>query len=559
MIWRIRLVVILIIAAFLLIVGRLFYWQIVRGGELSVLGEKQYTSHLVLRPLRGQIQTSDSFSIAANSQAFLLYGEPQKIEDKKKVVSALAKILSMDEASVSAAFAPGLKWVPIKSKVSVVEKNEIEKLSLKGLGFERQDVRFYPEASLAAHVLGIVASDEKGDSKGYFGLEGYYDRQLRGREGELREFIDVFGKPILVKNPFTADKIDGRTLVLNIDRTIQFIVEDKLRLGIERYGAKGGSVAVMEPGTGAILALASFPTYDPSKFGQYDEALFKNPFISDTYEPGSAFKPLIMSGALNENLVKPDTICTTCKGPVSIAGYTIRTWNDKYYPDTTMMKVIEHSDNTGMVFVAQKLGTAKAYTYISAFGMGEATGIDLQEETSPTLRPEKKWGLLDLATTSFGQGIAVTGIQMLRALAAIANGGNLMEPHVVAKIIDPDGKEIIISPKMVRKVISEKTAKVMTEMMVNAVDNGEARFAKPKGYRIAGKTGTAQIPIAGHYDPNKTVASFVGFAPADKPRFIMLVKLDQPTSSPFGAETAAPLFFTIAKDLFTYYGIPPNE
>lgn len=559
MIWRIRLVTILIVTFFALIIARLFYWQVIRGGELSLLGKKQYTSTSILKPARGEIETNDNFPLVANKQAFLLFAEPQKIEDKKIVARSLAKILEIEEASISASLNQDLKWVPIKSRISMPQKEEIEKLALQGVGFESQGIRSYKEASLAAHLIGIVASDDRGEDKGYFGLEGYYDRQLRGRKGEIREFIDVFGKPILVKNPFTAEKIDGRTLVLHIDRTLQFIVEEKLRQGIERYGAKGGSVAVMEPKSGAILALASFPAYDPGKFQDYDETLFKNPFISDIYEPGSIFKPLIMAAALNEDVVKPDTVCTICSEPINIAGYTIRTWNNKYYKDTNMIKVIEHSDNTGMVFVSQKLGPKKFYSYLSAFGMGEPTDIDLQEESSPTLRNQDKWGELDTATASFGQGVALTGIQMLRAIATIANGGNLMEPHVVAKIIDSDGKEIVIPPKVIRTVISEKTAKIVTEMMVNAVELGEARFAKPKGYRVAGKTGTAQIPIAGHYDPNKTIASFVGFAPSDEPRFIMLVKLDQPTSSPFGAETAAPLFFSIAKDLFTYYNIAPTD
>lgn len=559
MIWRIRLLSGIFLFLFFLIIVRLFYWQVVRGSELSTLGSRQYTSVVKLDAIRGQIRASDNFPLASQKLVFLLFVDPKLVEDKKKTAKILSEFLEMEEATLSALLNKDLRWVQIKGKVPNEIKEKVEKLELSGVGFERQDSRFYPEASMAAHLLGIVAKDEAGKDLGYFGLEGYYDRQLRGRGGEERELIDVFGRPILVKNPFREEKIDGRSLVLHVDRTVQFIVEEKLKLGIEKFGAKGGTVVVMDPKTGGILASASIPTYDPSHFEEFGESFFKNPLVSETYEPGSVFKPLVMSAALNESLVKPDTICTQCQGPVTIGDYTIQTWNNKYYKDTTMAEVIEHSDNTGMVFVSQKLGLEKLLSYLKAFGLGEITEIDLQEESAIPLREKDTWYPIDLATASFGQGVAVTPIQMLNAISAIANGGTLMEPHVVAKIVESNGKEIAIPSKVVREVISQQTAAEMSEMMVKAVDLGEAKFAKPKGYRIAGKTGTAQIPIAGHYDPNKTVASFVGFAPVPDPRFVMLVKLNEPTSSPFGSETAAPLFFSIAKDLLVYYGIAPSE
>lgn len=559
MIWRVRLIVVLILLSFFLILTRLFYWQVIRGPELSSQGKKQYTSVVFLKPARGQIRAHDGFPLVSEKLAYLVFANPNNIKEKNKVSKTLSQLLNIDEATLSASLGKDLQWVALAHNVTSQLIAKIEQLKINGIGFEREDVRFYPESSMAAHLLGIVASSEEGEDRGYFGLEGYYDRQLKGRSGEVRRVIDVFGRPVLFRNPFMEDKVDGRSLTLYIDRTIQFIVENKLREGVEKYGAKRGSVAIMDPKTGGILALASYPSYDPAHFQTYSESDFKNPFVSEAYEPGSIFKVLVMAGALNENVVKPTTVCDICSGPVTIGDYTIRTWDNKYYPNTDMMKVIEHSDNTGMVYVAQELGLDKLFGYISSFGIGDVTGIDLQEETSPNLRPKDKWYPIDLATTGFGQGIAVTGIQMLRAVSSIANGGNLMEPHVVEKITPLDGKEITIPPKVVRNVISEKTAKIVTEMMVNAVDNGEARFAKPPGYRVAGKTGTAQIPISGHYDPNKTVTSFVGFAPADDPKFVMLVKLDEPSSSPFGAETAAPLFFTIARDLFTYYNIAPSE
>jgi len=410
---------------------------------------------------------------------------------------------------------------------------------------------------MAAHLLGFVGSDVNGADVGYFGLEGYYDRQLRGIDGSMRLEKDAHGAPILIGSEERLPPEDGRTLTLHIDKVAQQLVERRLKEGITRYGAKEGSVVVMEPETGGIIAMASFPNYDPRNYSQFDKSLYKNPIVGSSYEPGSTFKALIMAAAINEKLITPDTIMDE-SGPVQIGPYVIRTWNNEYNGKISMTEVLEHSSNVGMVFVAQQLGREKLLAAIRKFGFGKLTNIDLEDEASPELRPDKEWAVVDEYTASFGQGIAVTPIQMVRALAALANGGKMMEPHVVKEIKDAKGKVTTVQPKVVSQVISPETARIVTEMMVAAVDNGEAKWAKPKGYRVAGKTGTAQIPVAGHYDATKTIASFVGFAPADKPRFVMLVTLREPSSSPWGSETAAPLFFTIARDLFTYWGIPPQ-
>jgi cell division protein FtsI/penicillin-binding protein 2 len=266
-----------------------------------------------------------------------------------------------------------------------------------------------------------------------------------------------------------------------------------------------------------------------------------------------------MSAAIDAGLVTPETKCTICAGPVETGGYEIRTWNNEYNADATMTDVILHSDNTGMVFTGRLLGLDRMLGYLKKFGIGDMTNIDLQGEETPTLRPRDDWYPIDLATATFGQGITVTPIELLTAFSAIANGGNRMEPHIVKSIETADGEKIEILPKVLSKPISPKTATIMTEMMVTAVDKGESKWAKPKGYRIAGKTGTAQIPVEGHYDANKTIASFIGFAPADDPKFLMVVILDRPSTSIYGSETAAPLFFNVAKNLLVYYNIQPNE
>lgn len=556
---RVRFVLFTFILCFCLIVARLFYWQVVQAEELSFLGQSQYGAFIKVAPTRGEIKTQDGFPIAANKLSFLIFANPKEVFDKEKTTSLLSDILKIDKASVSASLKLDRFWVPIKSGVENEKKQEIEKLKLKGVGFEQQSSRFYPEGSTAAQLIGFVGKNEVGEDKGYFGLEGYYDRQLRGKAGIAVQIHDALGKPILSRMNDKSQSINGRTLILNIDRAIQFMVERKLKEGIERYDAKGGMAAVLDPKTGNVLALTAYPSFDPREYQKFSEEFYKNPFISNLYEPGSTFKSLIMAAALDSGVVKPDTKCPICAGPISLGGYEIRTWNNEYFPNINMVDVIRHSDNTGMVFVQRSLGLDKMLSYLEKFGIGETTGIDLQGEVAQPLRPMGKWYPLDAATVSFGQGISVTPIQLLVAFSAIANEGKIMEPHVVSKIQTPEGEIIDIQPKVINTAISSTTAKVMTEILVNAVNNGEAKWARLKGYRIAGKTGTAQIPISGHYDPNITIASFLGFGPVDNPRFSMLVIIDRPTTSIYGAETAAPIFFYIARDILTYYNISPSE
>ena len=551
---------------FLALAGRLFYWQVVRAEYLQSQAENQHFRDNVIEAKRGNILFSDGSILASSNPSFSLFGLPRATskDDKVKAAYSLGKILT-DEENIDVLakdflnkLSLDLYWISLAKNLSIEQKKEIEALNIKTLGFGESQRRFYPEGSSSAHVLGFLGQDAKGGSKGYFGLEGYYDGELRGIAGTQRSERDALGLPILIGSFFANEVKDGKDLVLNIDRTVQFIVENSLKKGIEKYGAKKGSVVVMDPETGAILALAAYPAYDPLNYFDFPKEFFKNPVVADQYEPGSTFKVLVMAAALNEDLLKPDTKCDICSGPISLGGFVIRTWDNKYRPESTMKDVIVHSDNTGMVFTAKKLGPDKFYSYIENFGFGQPTNIDLQDESSPGIRPKEGWKEIDVATASFGQGIAVTPMQMVTAVSAVANGGNLMEPHIVREIKDLK-KTFEIKPKIIRQVITKNTAQIIKEMMVAAVEDGEAKFTRLKDFKIAGKTGTAQIPVAGHYDADKTIASFVGFAPADNPKFVMLVRFDEPSSSIFGAETAAPTFFEIARQLLLYYKIAPTE
>lgn len=564
-----------LILATSLIVIRLFYWQVIAAEELSAIGESQLRTTIEIPQMRGEIMTSDGFPLAANKKTYLVYAYTPQLDRKiDEVADALAPILApsfVEEASASAAAMPlapeslvkqklfaqlsreDVLWIPLVRNAQNWQKQAIEELGIEGIGMESSFGREYPEASMAASLLGFVGSDFAGNPKGYFGIEGFYDLELKGRPGLIRHEKDASGKPILIGQFDELEAKDGRSLVLHLDRVVQRLVEEQLKEGLKKYQAKSGEVVILEPKTGAVVATAALPSYDPAKFHRYQQEQFKNPVVSETYEPGSSFKVLVMSAALDTNTVTAETRCTICNGPVKIGGYTIRTWNNEYHPETTMREVIQNSDNVGMVFTGSKLGSDKLYDYLVRFGIGEKTGIDLEDESTAQLREKKDWKEIDLATASFGQGIAVTGIQMVRAVAAIANRGVMFVPQVVQRV--EGDKTIEIQPRLARRVISEDTAHKMKEMMVNAVENGEAKWARPEGYKIAGKTGTSQIPVAGHYDEEKTIASFVGFAPADDPKFVMLVKLREPGTSPWGSETAAPLWFSIAEDLFFYYGI----
>jgi stage V sporulation protein D (sporulation-specific penicillin-binding protein) len=557
--WRVSLLFSIFVMAFVLVGVRIFYWQVIASDRLRQEATLQHYVEFTIPATRGEILDRDTSPLTLNQPAYLVYAQPRNISNKNDFIAKLTGLLGLDSIKLDTSLSdPTRVWIPLAHKIDAITMTKLSDLHLEGLGFEKEPKRYYPESSMAAQLLGFVGSDVNGIDTGYFGLEGYYDRQLRGIDGRLRMEKDAHGLPIIIGSQERLDPIDGRTLVLWLDKAIQRMAERRLTEGIQKYGAKEGTVTILDPTTGGVLAMASYPSYDPLTFSDFDKTLYKNPIVASSYEPGSTFKALVMAAALDKNLVTPNSIMDE-SGPVHVGGYAIRTWNNQYHGSISMTQVLEYSSNVGMVYVARKLGHDTLLSTIKRFGFGKPTNVDLEEEASPDLRGDNDWHEIDDLTASFGQGIAVTPIQMVRAIAALANGGRMMEPHMVQKIIDPQGKSIDIPPKIMDRIVSPQSAHIITEMMVSAVDNGEAKFAKPKGYRIAGKTGTAQIPVAGHYDDKKTIASFVGYAPADNPKFVMLVTLREPSSSQWGSETAAPLFFAIARDLFTYWGIPPTK
>lgn len=568
---RSRFVAILLLSVFLLVIGRLFYWQVIKADDLAEQARKQHTKANILSAPRGNILASDGSWLAGRVDGWLLYGLPKEIEDDpKNIANKIASLIVDDQEDRQLLLSEidnlqrtlGNKeqsWVSLKKRLDSDTKQKIEAFEIAGLDFDHDDMRAYPEGSAAAQLLGFVGKNENGEDQGYFGLEGFYDLSLKGRSGYISRESDAKGIPIGIGDEQEVLAVSGVDLLTYIDKSVQIAVEKKLMKGITTYGAKSGSVIVMNPKDGAVIAMSSYPSYDPGNYFEYKNEDFRNPVISESFEPGSVFKIIVMAAGVDTGSVSYDTKCEICTGPFKIDKYYIGTWNDKYHPDSTMTDVIVNSDNVGMVFVSQKLGKENFLSYMKKFGLGQPTGIDLQGEMSPKLREDGDWSSVDLATASFGQGIALTPMQMIRAASVIANDGYLVNPKVVDKLIGAGWQEDVNKKENKTQVISKKSADDITAMMVEAAKNGESKWTYTRGFGVAGKTGTAQIPIAGHYDEDKTIASFIGFAPYDDPKFIMLVTLREPSTSPWASETAAPLWYDIAKDLFLYFRMTPKE
>ncbi|CAN5207771.1 penicillin-binding protein [soil metagenome] len=537
---------------FTAIIFKLFVIQVIGSQAYSV----DYTTVRKITPDRGKILDRNLEPLAVNQTKYLLFAEPKKVKDKTDLISGIDSVLNIGEATLEARIDKSKVWVALKGNIDKESKQKLEALKLEGIGFEEEKHRFYPEASLAAHLVGFLGKDAEGDSKGYFGIEGYYEQDLAGLPGMLKSERDVQNKPIFIGSQQRLGAEDGRDFILTIDKSIQHMVKEKLKASVEKYKAKSGCVITVNPKTMEILALACLPDFDPEDYSDFTDSAFKNWSISSVYEPGSTFKPLVMAAAIEEGAVKPDDFFNEASS-VTKSGYTIQNWNDKYEGKISMTRILEKSSNIGMVYIGDKLGKDKLSQYVHKYGFGDYTNIDLQGEATGQVKPLSTWHPIDAATTAFGQGISVTAMQLVRAFASLINGGYLMRPYVVRGVVE-NGKTRIREPQIQRRVISERTSKIITKMLVSTVQHAEVAWDIPEGFTFGGKTGTAQIALEGSYDSSKTIASFIGFAPAEDPKFLTLVVIQEPEVSSWGSETAAPLFFDIAKELLIYYNVAPH-
>ncbi|PIY71968.1 hypothetical protein COY87_03450, partial [Candidatus Roizmanbacteria bacterium CG_4_10_14_0_8_um_filter_33_9] len=431
---KVRLLFFSFICLFLIIILRLFYIQVINPVNTS-----DYLKTKTIYPQRGRVFDRNMLPLVTNQTKYRLFMEPQKVKNEYDTFKTIAPILGMEEASIEARFDKTKNWVSIKLGLSKNQVTQLELTKLTGMGYDEEQTRYYPEGSASAHILGFVGKNIEGDSVGYFGIEGYYDKDLSGLPGLIRSDRDLLNQPIFLGTQEKTAPENGRDLVLTIDSSVQNIVKKQLKEGIDRYDAKKGCVIVADPKTMEILSLICLPDFDPEVYYSTSEETFKNSAISDLYEPGSTFKPLIMAAALQNKAIKINDIYNE-SGSVTIGEYTIQTWNNSYEGKINMTRILEKSSNVGMVYIGEKMGNKMLFDTINKYRFGEKTDIDLQGEVSGYIKPYSKWYPIDFATATFGQGLVVTPIQMIRAFASIINGGHLMQPFIVKQLISDKQK-----------------------------------------------------------------------------------------------------------------------
>jgi cell division protein FtsI/penicillin-binding protein 2 len=570
---RVALLRWLLVVLLVILVVNLFAKQVIGGSKYKAMAKDQQTAKLTSQPERGKIYAYDKtasdfgvtearhdkqfFPLATNIMKFDVWVVPRNLKNPEETAKILAEKLSLDANQLLPDFKSNKLYIPpIIKRIDKIKAEEIANLNLRGVITVPSPVRFYPEGTMAAQLIGFVNYDGEGSS----GIENYYNNELKGVPGVVYGLKDTKGRVIGVNDQTRAQ--NGVDLVLTIDSTVQFIAETKLKEAIEKYGATGGTIIIAEPDTGRVLAMANNPSFDPNKFNEVpkeQQSLYINPAISDVYEPGSIFKPMIMAAAIDAGKVEPDTKPEDLPGGfnnmVTIDGYEIHNSQDKAFGFETMTKVLENSDNIGMIWVADRMGNDIMGKYIKDFGIGAKTGIDAGAEGGGKMSDPAKWRNVNRATISFGQGISATPIQIISAYMALANDGKLVKPHLLDTIISASGEEKKIETTEVRQVIKKETADKIKEMLVSVVENGHGKKAKVDGFRVAGKTGTAQIPKKDGpgYEEEAHIGSFAGFAPADDPKFVMMVKLDRPSNVEWAESSAAPTFGEIAKWLLTNY------
>ncbi len=545
----------------LLLVGRLAHVQLFQHSYYSALAEDQHWIVQDLPSARGRILSSDGAILASNQLHYLLYAEPVRIQSKHLLANELAAILSSlgfgEEVELRDKYYElidnDLWWIALEKEIDPRTKEILQKSNLEGIGFEPSPVRYYPEGALAGHVLGFLAYNEKGDRVGYFGVEGGLDGELRGRPGKVIQERDARGRPILMGGHSQIDPIQGWDVTLTIDRSVQYLVERGLKEGVERYGAASGTIIVMDPHTAAIIAMANYPEFNPSDFKSELDA--KNIAIADIYEPGSVMKPFTVAAALDVGSITPSTTFEDY-GPVTYSGHIVDNWDGRHYGIQDMGELLRISNNIGAAWVGHRIGSEKLYDYLVSFGFGSKYDLTLEGEDTGTLRHHSSWIDIDLANISFGQGMSASALQVLNGFNAFANGGFIHRPRIVSQI-STDRGTIEISDLSTESILSEETLQDMHNLLIAGVSQEEYGHPNLKGYKIAGKSGTAQVPIEGGYDPSITNATFIGYL-AESKVFTMLVRLENPQSSPYAAETSYPLWVDMAKQLVNYYGIPPD-
>ncbi len=562
---RLMLLITLLVGSVIVVVIQLVKVQVVdhefyRNWAL----EQQVRAITMDTPPRGVIRDRDGYLLAGNGVRYAVEAAPAYIVDKAGAAEKLASVLHTPASHIETALSSRGQdqqlrhWVLLAPSVSRDVGEGVKDLNVSGITVRPLWERSYPQGTLASHTLGFSTM-----ITGYYGVEGYYDVMLRPEVLEWVGPVDVASLPI-PWHPVAGElPRRGVDLELTLDRTVQALAEEELLRSLGEYGAEAGTIIVMEPETFGILAMASYPTYHPEQYVELAALAsppFEDPAVSKQYEPGSVFKILTVAAALDSGMVTPQTTYND-QGWIEVGGQTIRNATRRAYGVSTVTELLAKSLNVGAAWLSRDMGPGVFYSYLKGFGLGERTGIDLAGEVAGQLwLPEdvEHWHPSNLGTNSFGQGVAVTPLQMAVTVATVANDGVRLRPHVVGRRISPDGAVSVYRPVEVERVISPETARDLTEIMVRCVED-EVTLARVEGYRVAGKSGTAQIPVPGGYAREGTIATFVGFGPLPDPELVILVKLDRPKTSPWAANTAAGSFQRLISELFTVLGIPPEE
>jgi cell division protein FtsI (penicillin-binding protein 3) len=540
-----------------IVIARLAQVQLVRHGEYVVKAARQQERTLALQPVRGSIMDSRGRILAESVAAESIYADPQAIGDRDQTAKALAsvKALQIDRGELNGKLSSASGFVWIARQLPLETTAAVKALKLPGIYFLEEHRRSYPRSVLAANVVGYVGLD----GEGLGGIEHSFDAQVRGRAGRVTLLRDARRGMYLVGGEGPNRPIDGNDVVLTIDSVVQFVAERALSRAVAQYRAGGGMAIVMDPRDGRILAMASNPTFDPNRFRDFSPDDRKNRAIQDQYEPGSTFKIVTASAGLEEGVVTPSQILDCGQGFIQIGNTEIHEHGHNRYGLMTFEDVMVHSSNVGAIRVGLALGQDRFYRYIRRFGFGERTGLPLPGEAQARVRRTEQWSQLSNASMSIGQEIAVTPLQLITAIAAVANGGLRVQPRIVEKVVDAKGN-IIYTPQTAApvRVISEKTAAVLNEILKAVVGRGTGVQAALADHVVAGKTGTAQKAARGGYSPDKVVASFAGYVPADRPQLVILVVVDEPKGSEYGGTVAAPAFKEIAESTLRYLNVPPS-
>ncbi|HXH85248.1 MAG TPA: penicillin-binding protein 2 [Nitrospira sp.] len=546
----------LLLCGFGIVLFRLVNLQVLQAAELTAKADRQHQKTVALEGARGTVTDRHGKVLAMTMEVPSVFGVPTALDNPSRAARALSPVLHVKRTEIERKLRQDKSFVWLARKVEPEQGRRLEQLSIDGIGMVMEGRRFYPKGPLLAHVLGFAGMD----GQGLEGLEHRYESHLHGEKRVVVLQRDALGRTVFPKGLAEQVPTPGHNLTLTIDEVIQYIAERELEEAVNQAHAKAGTIIVVEPQTGAILAMAVSPRFDPNTVTALTPDQWRNRAVTDTYEPGSTMKVIVAAAALEEKVMRPGSMVFGENGRMTVANTTIHDHEKLGWMSFSQM--IQKSSNIGAAKIGMVLGEQRLYRYLQAFGFGQRTEIDLPGEASGLLKSPKAWGRRSLASISMGQEVGVTSLQMVTAIAAIANNGVLMKPYVVSEVQDQKGqilKEAL--PHVKRRVISPDTARALTTILEGVVTNGTGMKAAIPGFRVAGKTGTAQKidSRTGTYSATQFVGSFVGFVPAEAPRLAMIVVIDDPQGEAWGGTVAAPVFRRVGEQVLTYLGVSRED